>query len=234
MKILIFIILFNVLNYTGAAAFSPLDLEPRHWLSAQQEITESGGKVSAWGDLSGNGNNATQNSASIQPSLITNDINGLNSLGFINSQMNISGNLINTTNPVNGFTGMFVAKAAISGKGFYCYNYNSSGMGYFTSNRVICLGRILTGPTQTNYNIICWRLVTAQTGNFTFYGNGTQVTSSSSFFNGSTFSLISRSGFGLDGYQAENIFFNRILNDTELNNLGNYFADMYNLTWQNV
>ena len=62
------------------SAFSPIDLSPLFWMDASAGVTESGGAVSAWADQSGNGNDFSQSSGSLQP---TYDATGLNSLPTI-------------------------------------------------------------------------------------------------------------------------------------------------------
>jgi hypothetical protein len=78
-----------VLHGKGATTFSPLDLSPALWLDASDEstITESGGAVSQWDDLSGNGYHLTQATASLQPTTGTDTINGLNVLHYDNDSM---------------------------------------------------------------------------------------------------------------------------------------------------
>ena len=70
-----------------AAGFSPLDLSPVLWLDASDTstITEVGGAVSQWDDLSGNGNDFVQATAAQQPSSGTRTLNSLNVLDFNSS-----------------------------------------------------------------------------------------------------------------------------------------------------
>lgn len=56
--------------------FSVLDLDPTMWLRADREITLNETTVSAWGDLSGNSNNATQGTAASQPTFTASAIGG--------------------------------------------------------------------------------------------------------------------------------------------------------------
>jgi len=79
----------------GVARFSPLDLDPVLWLdaSAESSITESGGAVSQWDDLSGNGNDVVQATAAAQPTTGTTTINGLNVLAVDGSDLLLSSSL---------------------------------------------------------------------------------------------------------------------------------------------
>lgn len=67
----------------AAATFSPADLTGlTAWYDASDagSITESGGAVSQWNDLSGNGYHLTQSTGANKPTTGTNTINGLNVL----------------------------------------------------------------------------------------------------------------------------------------------------------
>lgn len=62
----------------GAAAFSPTDIAGLQiWLDASQIVgLNDGDAVATWSDLSGNGYNATQGTASKRPTYQTSEING--------------------------------------------------------------------------------------------------------------------------------------------------------------
>lgn len=51
-------------------------------LRADQNITSSGDSVSVWGDMSGNGNNATQSTSGCRPTIIAGDMNNKTALRF--------------------------------------------------------------------------------------------------------------------------------------------------------
>ena len=74
------------------AAFSPLDLSPVLWLDASDTstITEVGGAVSQWDDLSGNGNDVVQATAALQPTTGTRTLNSLNVIDFQDDGMNVT------------------------------------------------------------------------------------------------------------------------------------------------
>ena len=52
------------------------------WIAPESAISPAAGPVQTWSDVSGNGNNFVQNTASQQPTLVTSGINGLRSLRF--------------------------------------------------------------------------------------------------------------------------------------------------------
>ena len=69
----------------GRAGFQPTRLQGLQlWLDANDKptIVQSAGAVSQWNDKSGQGNNATQGSASLKPTTDSNTINGKNVLNF--------------------------------------------------------------------------------------------------------------------------------------------------------
>ena len=66
-----------------AASFPGTTVQPSTWWAADNAAnTTSGATVSALNDLTGNGNNATNGTATQQPTLITNAINGKPALRF--------------------------------------------------------------------------------------------------------------------------------------------------------
>jgi hypothetical protein len=68
----------------AAGVFSPLSLSPALWLDAADTstITQSGGKVSAWADKSGNGRDVTQATSTRQPTTGIATQNGRNVISF--------------------------------------------------------------------------------------------------------------------------------------------------------
>lgn len=57
------------------------------WLEASQKVTQNNGFVSGWGDLSGNGNDATQTTPLLQPFLQQAAINGRPAVHFSDANM---------------------------------------------------------------------------------------------------------------------------------------------------
>lgn len=100
------------------------------WLDASDTstITESGGSVSAWADKSGNGNNATQGTASAQPLTGVADMNGKNVIRFdgVNDALSVaasstinniwaSGGTVIVVYRVNNVNGRALDKSGASG-----------------------------------------------------------------------------------------------------------------------
>lgn len=76
-------------NFTGNYLISHpiLDVDPLFWMDASAGVTESGGIVSAWADQSGNGNNFSQVSGSLQPTYDATGLNGLPTIIFNNDEL---------------------------------------------------------------------------------------------------------------------------------------------------
>jgi len=70
--------LFQANNNTNAIPRNGLQL----WLDANNSVTASGGNISAWGDISGQQNNATQSMSGDKPTLVSGAINGLPAVSF--------------------------------------------------------------------------------------------------------------------------------------------------------
>jgi hypothetical protein len=74
----------STLGIVASSIFTPADLAPDLWLDAADTttITESGGSVSQWNDLSGNGRHLTQGTGALQPTTGASTVNGFNVLDF--------------------------------------------------------------------------------------------------------------------------------------------------------
>src|SRR5690349_19974071 len=82
-------------NAAGSVPSSGLKL----WLKADTGVTSSGGTVSRCADRSGSGTDAAQSTASSQPTLVSNAVNGRPGLRFDGND-----DFLNFTLPVNGLT----------------------------------------------------------------------------------------------------------------------------------
>ncbi len=88
---------FNGITYSGWSPvrtftfFDPSEISGlKLWLRSDTGITLNSGNVSQWNDLSGFGNHAGQTDTSAQPALISNAINNLPALRFINDYLTTS------------------------------------------------------------------------------------------------------------------------------------------------
>ena len=98
--------------------WTPADMTTALWLDAADAatITESGGAVSQWSDKSGNDNHAYQSTESLQPTLSTDALSGLDAISFdgLGDFLNLTSRPATGTEPRTLF---FVAKADDLSKG---------------------------------------------------------------------------------------------------------------------
>lgn len=68
----------------GILPWTPAATTTASWYDADDAstITSSSGAISEWKDKSGNSRDASQSTGSLQPSLVTNDLNGRNTISF--------------------------------------------------------------------------------------------------------------------------------------------------------
>jgi hypothetical protein len=84
-------LLHSRLGGVDFAAWTPAQLTTALWLDAADAstITLNGSTVSQWSDKSGNARNATQSSASLQPTYNTTVVNGRPALVFTNNRLDL-------------------------------------------------------------------------------------------------------------------------------------------------
>lgn len=199
--------------------------------------TGSGGTISSWQDQSGNGNNATQTTASYQPTLTANALNGLPVVSFINN-----GNYFNLPNLMNGATageifivvratsatpsnapGLLQFSSATGG----CYPNGSGDITEnFGSTTMYTVGAPPSGIAQYGiYN------VSSQSGQWTARLDGLTLLNSASntVAFGSSPHLGHNSGTGFNGQVAEVIVYNTVLTAAQRATVGQYLESKYNL-----
>ncbi len=79
-KSLLFLLVCMTYGAASGVSIPPSGL--KLWLRADAGVTSSGGLVSAWADQSGNGNDASQGTATYQPTVVSNSLNGLPVIHF--------------------------------------------------------------------------------------------------------------------------------------------------------
>jgi hypothetical protein len=132
------------LNLKGP--WSPHELAPEFWFRADDtsSITESGGKVSAWGDHSGNGRDLTEGTASQQPFYDATGFNGMPCVKFrrYNSSKGWHmGRNIGLDGVATGDHMIFLVtndQSEITGDRWFGTMYNDSdGLGTFKEDRLV-------------------------------------------------------------------------------------------------
>jgi peptidoglycan hydrolase-like protein with peptidoglycan-binding domain len=141
------------------------------WLdaSASTTITQSGGKVSQWNDLSGNGNNAVQPTSSQQPTIQTAGQNGLNTIRFTGAASQFMTLASSSINVDAGYTIIAVIRRAgptgansvellgNGATGAFGGSWDTNSVLY-TSNAINYMRGPSGGVASTGYNLVSWEL----------------------------------------------------------------------------
>lgn len=134
-----------------ARPFNPIQAKPYFWLDASvpSSITESGGAISQWSDISGNDRHFTQSSGTAQPSYQTAIQNGLNVVRFDGSN-----DFLTRANFVSSATFSIFFAADINTNGIlWENNLNASNQIYWYSNTGESVYVRVGGGTLLTYNV---------------------------------------------------------------------------------
>ena len=220
------------------------------WLDASDTgaMTASGTAVSQWKDKSGGGNHFTQSSGSKRPATGTRTANGLNVLDFDGGDW-----LINTSlNSIyTGAYTMFIVVGgdnntvdhmliASDGSNLVGIRQNSSTaiVGYNGDGNVGA-GRATVAVTES---LGALRTNAIRRDGTAFHlwsdgGAGAAGTSNALDITATDTRIGGRLFFGtqlLDGPVAEALIYSRALTDAEMNQIGNYLAGKWGLSWTNM
>lgn len=230
MKTLIFFLMFNVLNHISGPSFSPLDLDPQAYFAFNTGITydPTTFAVSQWDDQTGNGYNATQATAAQQPTFNT-------STGLVQSgQYKSLATGYSWTDPST-----VTARLSIPFVNFYYMGHN---VGRYKRVRTTSPSEGRTeywGPffntysqpvSSDLYNISILQDSPGTANGFRVYIDGVEVvnvTTPSTTFSGGNFligSIITNYIFS-GGYFHSLALFNRVIENTEREELENYFTN---------
>ncbi len=153
------------------------------WFKADAGITLNGSTVSQWADQSGNGNHATQPTASAQPTLASGAINGLPAVSFNGTQD------MQFPLPVDGLSGMTIFLVNANGASFTgggAHVYNSPIFWNATAD----WGTVYLSPFEQS---VAWGFGTGQANNDPIYTRpasiGTAFTLTDVVKNGATENL---------------------------------------------
>lgn len=208
------------------------------WLDASSLSLSNNDPVTTWADISGNGNDLSQATASRQPTFRTSQINGLPAVQFDGTNDFLSFNNHITTDAITFF--IVYSKDVITENGvFTLENHILTDRNNLTYLRSV-------SPVQTHSvtkSIGSYSLVTGRTdeggiGTSIDISNGNSLSSSTrndltsilSSRLGARFINPSKTNAFLDGDISEFIIFNEALNDAERNIVSEAIAAKYNLT----
>jgi len=211
------------------------------WLDAADTdtITETAGAVSQWDDKSGNGNDATQSTGANQPITGTDTIGGLNALtGAYSKFMDLTTGITSfdytyfIVNEVTNTTGIKTLLAGAAGSPSIRYSSAETVDIVRTAEAVILSGT----PPVSGTSVLVG--ITSNGDNRVYNSGGTVLDSNTA--NPAYTQPLTRIGANEGGASSfigklgQIIVFDRVLNDSELNVMGNYLADKWGITWTDI
>jgi hypothetical protein len=171
----------NLWPAVSGPLWTPADITTQLWLDAADAttVTVVSGAVSQWNDKSGNGRNATQGSSSLRPLLAAASVNGLDSITF--NALTSGGHSIATSynlSASNTYMICFAGGNSVTANSRLISSGTKTALISVTrtSNTVYANGPILNGAWASNDTTNVGALVAPASGNFQFWGNGTDIT----------------------------------------------------------
>ena len=230
----------------GNTPDAPNGYNPVLWLDASDRstITESDGNISTWADKSGNGNDVTQGSASLQPTLGTSTQNGLNVIDFDGgNSLTLPSDLHSIPDGNNTFfaiakrdteTGSTenIVNMQESGSVRYATIFDSTANQLGAINSNVSDFILLSGTSNTDYQIINFirdgvqRTLTANGSISTTDNDGVSEDGVDSAAIGSNAAV---SGAFLTGSIAEVILFDYALSDTQISLMNQYLSNKWGI-----
>jgi prepilin-type N-terminal cleavage/methylation domain-containing protein len=211
-----------------APAFSPISLPNLTlWFSADFGISkDSGNKVSAWSDRSGNAHNATQTTASNQPIYTDNQLNGKPALSYNGNNGLFFGNLTFSQ------WSLFSVAERTGGSRFPLISYDSQRQGMVLENNMFYVFNqggdlIINYPTPAVTYKIFESIYDGNT--LSFYENGILIGNAS----GARTMDVNNIGLyeysNAQGYFAETLMYNGALTTSSRQEVESYLNSKYHL-----
>jgi len=217
--------------------YTPADIpDIQLWLDSADAstITQSAGAVSQWDDKSGEGHNATQPTGSLQPTTGTRTINGLNVIDFSNDSLVIGVNATqgNTIIALVSFDNLSNANFLFDGNDQYDRQilFNVNGAYAMFADDTISNGSIPQATTQI------WMGEFNGSSSQLIINGTTQLTGNPGSDNLAGLRIGARyNGVNpLDGVMGDFIIVDKIMTTTEKNQLGNFLANKWGITWSDI
>lgn len=232
----------------GMPPFSPTDIANLAlWLDAADSatITQVAGSVSQWNDKSGKGYNATQGTGTSQPVTGLRSINGKNAIkfdgtdDFVNINTGLRSMLTGTnqtafsvcaTDSTAGVQAHFVLNNG--GSPALKHSFENTG---FSASTQGAGGLLLTVSRDTNPHIVGNLLNIPNRTTFYDGLTATDTNGVSPTYNNAV--LMGRESSGanpFNGITGEHIVYAAALTTTQINQVGNYLAAKWGITWTNL
>lgn len=241
---------------SGGAPFTPASISGLSlWLDASDTstITQSAGAVSQWNDKSTELNHATQGTSANQPTTNTRTINGRNVLDFDGSNdfFDLPSGLYNINQADNalfmviqqdttGNASLFDGKQAGFSNRIYGLRSDTSGTRYSFMNGNYGNDALLTTTYDSNAHIYVGRRNALGTNGVQIFKDGViGATLGTGAANTALDQIVISKHFGgsfdfLNGAIAEIIIYRGTKTNGELNQVGNYLASKWGITWTNI
>ena len=230
-------------NIITTTILNPQSIAPnglQMWLRSDSGVVLNGSTVSAWTDLSGNGNNATQSTQASQPAYITSNATAN---GYPTIRLTASGQvyLQHALGSVASNFTVFLVVCSDTGSGatnFQCVYGNSGGVMLLSNGAGTSgdWGSYLQGYIDSGHTILdnglhsCTWVCPTPTGTQTYCTDGTIVNISGGSAYNSAAGYIGQGGGGTQGVPGDLVelaVWNTALNNVQLGQLHAYCKDRY-------
>lgn len=238
---------YGELQVAASQQYQPLTQGLSLWLKADVGVTMNGSnKVSVWSDQSGKGNHLTQGTASKQPVLLTDAINGYPVVRFDGIDDSLEKSL---TTPHNGSSSVFIvmkvnAVGQTYNNGIFTTTITANPNSYAIINNSANPGRLMVAKPNANCPIntqvptkytIVGAVIDVVSGNIKTYENGilySNVTNTAfENFNIHDAYALGRSyrvpPFCMNADVAEILVYERTVDDNERQSIENYLQNKY-------
>ena len=227
----------------NGAVFSPSYLANLAlWLDASDTstITQSAGAVSQWDDKSGNDNHAIQATGAKQPTTGLATINGLNALTLVPNQY------MGLTSEISGSGYTFFVVSAVNDTGtnklILTGNSGSPSLQIDGAEQVDIIrtaqAAILSGTTSVSTSNASIVAAVTTSGDNRTYIDGVLSDSNATdpAYTGGINKILANlyNDWGFSGDVGAILIFTRVLTNTEMNQVGNYLADKWGISWTDL
>lgn len=222
----------SIIPAAAAAVVDPTSIANLFaWYKADALTLNNADPVSSWTDSSGNSRHATQATSANQPLFRTNVLNSKPIIEFdgTNDLLQVTYTLAQpvTRMAVLRYRSTTAGQASQDGGANIAALFDIAGTGY----RMYAGNGLQTGTVDTSYHIFCQGWNGASSTLRVDGGAGVAGDAGSATQGGITFGARAAGTQHGQVNVAETLVYSRMLTLSEINDLGNYFASRYALTW---
>ena len=228
----------------SSLAFQPTNLTGLSLMidaSDTSTITESGGSVSQVDDLSGTYNNITQGTGANQASTGAATINSLNTLSFSSAGI-VNYALANPIDYTNGYTSFIVSLPQDNATNKHYFGGSSSSFSHrleaTEKPQIVSTGAAVRLTGTNALSLVNPSILVAHThpatGSALYTSGAANGSNTSTTIYANPITTIGASSTSFYGDIGEMLIYERVLTTTEINQVGNYLADKWGITWTDV